>query len=1155
MSTKLKGLPPRVLLRINDNKSGSYPTLAKNSSDNRKGNYKVFFNDENTISFVNSPTSDFSVKDGPIFDLKRRTGFYSNTGSLVSYWKFDRQDASGASNRFFVDHASGTHTLTASAAVDLLTKDIPYNTGTNGSVFSNVGANYFTTLDSADLSFGNGTTDSPFSIVCWTKLPSLSATNRIMVAKSGSSGREYSLGLDLSLGGLVFRVWDQSSGGSLRLRVTTATLVTLGIRENVWFHIAATYDGSATSSGLNVFINGKNCTQSKSSNGSYTAMENTSQAVSVLGADSNVEVLNGYLDEVAILNRKLDPIEVAQIAGFRRGISMPSGLEANSPFLTNDLMTDIFVTGTIRAGVSDQFISFTPGETLEPFKDHDRFEQSNTSSYAKTGSSIDNVGNTKFTSPLKSKTQLKFDYNMSSSYTFQSLTASIAYLAFNETGEGQPFFRIVNVAANEATTPSNTSATRNFGNEAKLFGPFGTKTMSGSVVNNSPSRFHGQTVESGYNDAILDINRSSHTTNTAYDAKDSAFLLGLGASAISVSLTSTISSPFLLEKAIIKLPLSAASNWLADTTLAVIPSSANQNRDVGGPCLTFSILNYRAEDRSTEIILSATIIPSTDNISSTLTPSGSRTVPWGFLAYSGTPAAVLSANTGSSFIGSAVLHAEPGVSHGMYTIALASTSSFLHSQIGNISPIGRSMEIKSSGRSYFRNDFLDLDKEDFVNLSAGLNTSQIFKLMKFSASPYLLLPSDSLIFAISKYRPAMTDPDGNRETLTGSHTLSIPSGSNFSVTLYGSLIKEDSEFEDSLNQHLTSLSVNQNINYEPLLDSFDVEPRLHFVSGSLDQFITGSMVTIQDGVISTGARVRIGSSILKQDMSGPPNTSTRQIFREACSFQRFTQHVSNERFYDSLLPRPDKMFFIHGKTPVFTPAGGFYNLATNVFIITQHTTASLAGQGNSEWIRSFPFESKFSSVERTVDPFRETASIRDVTDVLLPNPLTIDGAGIYFENTTTEPGQATPATPYRLGSEASRRPNNELVAKVLFGIGSGPSGSVYPEARISSNYVANVIARGTKYGLVNWKPQFTKAVYTRNKFRGMKADMLEQRLFTKTRDDQTSKISSINPVFCEFSLTNPEATFSSNLSSECTSSLPYFDGVYRNRSSLLSGSA
>jgi hypothetical protein len=101
--------------------------------------------------------------------------------------------------------------------------------------------------------------------------------------------------------------------------------------------------------------------------------------------------------------------------------------------------------------------------------------------------------------------------------------------------------------------------------------------------------------------------------------------------------------------------------------------------------------------------------------------------------------------------------------------------------------------------------------------------------------------------------------------------------------------------------------------------------------------------------------------------------------------------------------------------------------------------------------------------------------------------------------------------------------------------------------------------RGWKYGVVSGLPTFSRAYWRRGKF-GQFRDMLEQRPYTKYYESpentpidpsfqQGVKEAAVTVKFIspDGRLTGPDNTWSSNLSFECTSSIPYIEGVPTNR--------
>ncbi len=1127
MSSKIKGLPPRLAIRDIDN------------SPYRLGRNFRYFNDENTINFTPVSSSDYSVRNAPLFDLRVAKGYYVNTtGSLIAYWKFEPEDITGG--RFFRNYTGTNFVLTSTISSHPPSPQTPNYSGSKGSSYSTANTTYLTTLHSSTFNFGNGTSDTPFSICAWLNLNDFDfrSNNRVIISKSGSSGREYSFHFDSGSQGLRLTLFDDSANASISRTVTNNFFY-----RDKWFHVAATYNSS--SSGLRLYVNGKDAGGSLSSDGVYVAMEPLSQTVSIAGA-LGTNSLNGFIDEVAMFNRALNPYEVATIAGFKSGISMPLHMDASSQFLDPNLTTDIFISGSVIKGVFNQFYKYSLNEQQDPFTENNQPEQNKTSSFYLTGTDI-SIGNLNLTSPLKSKKTLKFNYYLGSTFNFTSTTASLAYFTQNEDTK---LFTFVNTTSAHMTQPVN-SHNMNFGNESKLFGPTGMKTMSGThSSSNIPSPFHGETIQSSYAGATSYKQSSNALTLDSY--LPSTF--GKNNPLISLSNILEKNEQFLVEKAVITLSISASSNWLGDYTHAFIPTGTSEIIDVGGPCITFSILNFKNERVPRTLILSSTIIPSGDNKNTVETPLHSRQVPAGFLAYGGTPSAVVAQNTGSSFIGEVIMESTPGVSQGVYSYSFLSSTSFLQSSIISIDPIGRSMNVKNS-ENVFISDFNNLSIDDRQILSGSV--SFIYNIHKFSDSPYLLNSSDNLIFCLSKYRSCVVNTS-NRAILSSSHTVSVLSGSRFSVCLYGSLLSDNKEKNNIIKFNNESILI-KDIGKDYVLDEYDIVPRELYLSGSSDRFITGTLISMNDRSVTTGSvassniRRVVGSSILK-NMTGPPDTSdftTSNPHRTSCAFQKFNQQIcDDERFYDSMLPKIDKMFQTDGFSP-FHNANSFYNVPTNIFWV--HPTTTSSNIANYNWLRSFPFEPKYSLVERTVDPFRYTKSTRSIDNTPLTNgAIFTEKVGVYFGFAR---GTSIPRRIAHTIGGTDWRPSNSLVSKVLFGIGDGISGTVDLGNNVSSNYVLNAYARGTKYGLINFNPQYTKSIYRKDRYRGMVSDILQQRLFSKTRNDKKSELNSLQPLTIEFTKTDPEQMFRSNLSMEATSSLPFFDGEYKNRSTLISGSA
>jgi len=125
---------------------------------------------------------------------------------------------------------------------------------------------WLSVADHADFSFGNGSTDLPFSVCAWV-YPTSAPANNTLLAKynSGNSNREW--WFTVGSGVPTFALWDQSASGSLQ-KVGNNNLAL-----NKWHFIVATYDGTAAHTGTHLYIDGVEETAVTTSGANYTAME------------------------------------------------------------------------------------------------------------------------------------------------------------------------------------------------------------------------------------------------------------------------------------------------------------------------------------------------------------------------------------------------------------------------------------------------------------------------------------------------------------------------------------------------------------------------------------------------------------------------------------------------------------------------------------------------------------------------------------------------------------------------------------------------------------------------------------------------------------------------------------------------------------------
>lgn len=171
---------------------------------------------------------------------------------------------------------------------------------------------YMTVSDDPTLSFGDGSSDKPFSISVWIKMDD--ATNFALISK-GVYNVDGEWRLHISGADTVY-IWigDESVDDCYIGRGYTTPLTPY---EGQWIHLVGVYDGtggSTQSASCKLYLNGIRVDDANSevNPGSYVAMEND------LGSDVNIGKYwnlhpDGQMQEVQIFNKELTPTQVADL--------------------------------------------------------------------------------------------------------------------------------------------------------------------------------------------------------------------------------------------------------------------------------------------------------------------------------------------------------------------------------------------------------------------------------------------------------------------------------------------------------------------------------------------------------------------------------------------------------------------------------------------------------------------------------------------------------------------------------------------------------------------------------------------------------------------------------------------------------------------------
>jgi len=565
--------------------------------------------------------------------------------------------------------------------------------------------------------------------------------------------------------------------------------------------------------------------------------------------------------------------------------------------------------------------------------------------------------------------------------------------------------------------------------------------------------------------------------------------------------------------------------------------------------------------------------------------------------------------------------------------------------IEQINPFGRSMSgFDPSGRSVFGKEFVTLQNiidnngntrnplyiaDSYLNLPTNIKAAltdvygtpgkepgfQIYAVIPMEVSypsPYLVMPGDKLSLAVSKMRPAVRNDgqqlprfgggqisifDDSPHVNSGGHDVSFCSGS-IKMTIYGTVLSEGIEHNDTLNQSCNTDAIHEMIGAEPIIDQFEVEYRGLYYGGMNDNYITGSMLTKQmneNGKLTfiQGNRARVCSKFLAAMQSthdaDPSYSFCLQPWSERVGSTRISQAMSDgERFYDSMLPALDKCFKVNGSSIIknslqWNPSHTKdIKVAGTGLILLDQQSQSPGLPIDNDWMWSYPFEAKYSSIARQLNI--EKSFVTDVnwngTIVTKIDPVTVNGIYVglfgYIESAPLTSDSFYTYADINLSINKVIPMSNNDTIKTLFGFGDQNIIFIRDDGTREGNnhlrafrtipsymdygefyWLVSPVIRGWKYGVYSGFPTYSQAIY-RNGHYGQLRDMLEQRPYTKyyqyksTIIDDTKEGVLAGPVTIQFidsagMQTPPENTWSHNLSYEATSSMPYFEGESRNR--------
>ncbi len=509
----------------------------------------------------------------------------------------------------------------------------------------------------------------------------------------------------------------------------------------------------------------------------------------------------------------------------------------------------------------------------------------------------------------------------------------------------------------------------------------------------------------------------------------------------------------------------------------------------------------------------------------------------------------------------------------------------------------------SSGRNVYGNGIVPFSAEDIDSrrnpvksyerdyeelVSVDPWASPYYTLMKLytdvvsktNSSPYLLYPNDKLVVGLNKYRSVangifMYDPPGldllgypndKHRIVTGVlavHDIKIPTGTLY-LTLYGDLLKEDREFHDTLNQRLETLELWETIGEEPVLDQFDVTYASELSGSFIDRFNVKKVMNS----IGLAVPTSLSTEQYYSNFTGNGNaswttqydwTNTRKIYELQKSARGVIHNSTDEIFWDTRIPNPKEcMLACNANYQLVNYSPGlpvWYNVVAtgNDFYRPVVNSLIYADVGIRDWGMTYPYESRYANVTQK---FSNTLK-SDAQPSVGGAAFGMVGDHIPYETINIQVGITNARIVIGEGSGYTTGLTMPEFLKTFYGIGDGVSPidnqHVIPRSMLGSIVAwKGVDIRGWRHGMMSAFQTNPSTIFRRNHF-GHFRDMFEQRLDAKFYDSKTG--AKEGPVQVKFydakgKFTDPLRTLSSNLSYEATSSVPYTDGVARNRTAF-----
>lgn len=205
---------------------------------------------------------------------------------------------------------------TNSATMSTASAPTQLGDSTNGWYSFNGSANLISGGDYDYFTFSDGAgNDKPFTISAWINPNSLGVYNTIVGKFDASSSSEYLFLLDS--GKLAITLYNAVGyANQIGRKYNSSTIAT-----GTWSHVVATYDGTESAGGIDIYLNGVEVDDTDVIGGTYTGMGNQVTPLGIGSARGSTATLlfNGLLDQTLIWNTALTSNQVFNLYNAGRG--------------------------------------------------------------------------------------------------------------------------------------------------------------------------------------------------------------------------------------------------------------------------------------------------------------------------------------------------------------------------------------------------------------------------------------------------------------------------------------------------------------------------------------------------------------------------------------------------------------------------------------------------------------------------------------------------------------------------------------------------------------------------------------------------------------------------------------------------------------------